>query len=585
MTRIRSETLLRTWPLWPLILLLVFLLVVPVGQILAVSMFDTGGNPTWSNYQRLYQSATYSRILLNTFEIAGWTTLLCVVMGYPIAYMLTTAHHRSRTILTLLILLPFWTSFLVRIFAWIIILSRHGVINSALSGLGVQNDIPLIYNYAGALIGMTHALMPIAILSMASVMEGIPRDLVKAAGTLGARRGQAFLRVYFPLSAPGVAAAAITVFISALGFFIAPALLGGPKDIVITQVIIDNLQQLLNWGFAASLSALLLVTTLIVFFIYDRLVGLSSFAGEIQNRVRPAGSLRHLFSACGKVLLDVLGGLTDKLEGWREKIMPPAITERSLCLGILVGAGICFLVVPIFVVVPVSFTTSSFLEWPPRGFTLKWYHEYFDSPLWLAATFRSIFVGICSAALATVIGAPAAFVFSKQKFPFRGMLLALVLSPMILPRMILAVALFYLFAQFGLVGSSFGLILAHTVLAVPYVVITMLAVLKGHDGRLEQAAGTLGAKPWSTTRLITIPLLRPGLISAFLFAFVISFDELTVALFVTGGLSATLPKQLWEEATLKASPLLAAISTVLIVGITLTVLLGEFLQRRASQKR
>jgi putative spermidine/putrescine transport system permease protein len=155
---------------------------------------------------------------------------------------------------------------------------------------------------------------------------------------------------------------------------------------------------------------------------------------------------------------------------------------------------------------------------------------------------------------------------------------------MILPRMIIALALFYLYAQIGLVGSSFGLVLSHVVLAVPYVVVTMMAVLKSHDERLEQAAGTLGAKPWQAIRRITIPLIRPGLISAFLFAFVTSFDELTVALFVTGGLSATLPKQMWDDALLKVSPILAAVSTVILVAVTVVVFIGEFFRRQSAQR-
>lgn len=575
----------RTWPLWPLVILLMLLLVVPGGQLLSVSFFNRQGEVTAANYASLVRSATYLRILVNTFELAAWTTLICILLGYPVAYLLANASGRSRSWLALFVLLPFWTSFLVRTFAWIIMLGRKGVVNSGLVALGATDPAPLIYNYTGVLVGMSHALMPIAILTMSSVMEGIPRDLTKAAGTMGARPGQAFLRIYLPLSMPGVASAALMVFISALGFFITPALLGGPRETMITQVIIDSVQTLLNWGLAAAIATILLVSTIIVFVIYDRLVGFSTLSGsEAPRRTqRDETAVGRFTRRVGKSIVTTFGKLLDAWDGigsqtrWRKK--------RRTSLVAVVGALVLgFLVLPSLVVIPVSFTESNFLEWPPQGFTLKWYQAYLESPLWLSATWRSLGVGIASAALATLIGAPAAFVLSKRKFPLRGAVFALILAPMILPRMIIALALFYLYAQIGLVGSSFGLVLSHVVLAVPYVVVTMMAVLKGHDERLEQAAGTLGARPWQAIRRITIPLIRPGLISAFLFAFVTSFDELTVALFVTGGLSATLPKQMWDDALLKVSPILAAVSTVVLVAVTVIVFIGEFFRRQSAQR-
>jgi ABC-type spermidine/putrescine transport system permease subunit II len=161
-------------------------------------------------------------------------------------------------------------------------------------------------------------------------------------------------------------------------------------------------------------------------------------------------------------------------------------------------------------------------------------------------------------------------------------LLAFLLSPMILPHLIIAIALFYLYARIGFVGTSAGLVIGHTVIAVPYVVITVMAVLKSYDRRLDQAAATPGARPISTLRRITLPLIRPGLVSAAIFAFIISFDELTIALFTTGGLTETLPKQMWDDAVMKVSPALAAVSTLMLVFVSLMVLLAEWLRRHSA---
>ncbi|MDR5780558.1 ABC transporter permease subunit, partial [Caballeronia sp. LZ065] len=159
--------------------------------------------------------------------------------------------------------------------------------------------------------------------------------------------------------------------------------------------------------------------------------------------------------------------------------------------------------------------------------------------------------------------------------------LAFVLAPIVVPRMILAVGVFYFFAKIGLVGSSLGLVLAHTVVAVPYVVITMMAVLRNYDTRLDLAAQSMGARTFTTLRRVTFPILSAGMLSSFLFAFATSFDELTIALFSSGGLSTTLPKQFWDETTMQISPVIAAVSTLLFVFISILISLADRLRRRS----
>jgi ABC-type spermidine/putrescine transport system permease subunit II len=196
---------------------------------------------------------------------------------------------------------------------------------------------------------------------------------------------------------------------------------------------------------------------------------------------------------------------------------------------------------------------------------------------------RSFVVGIFAATLSMLIGVPAAFVLARQRLLGRTAALAFILSPLIVPRIIIAIAIFYLYAKIGLVGTSLGLVLGHTVLCVPFVVVTVMAVLKNYDERLDHAAWTLGASKARTLRYITFPLIRPGLIAAFLFAFVTSFDELTIALFVSGGTATTLPKQMWTDALLKVSPTVLAVSTVVLILITAVILLAEYARRRSTQ--
>lgn len=583
--RNRFHGALRAWPLLPLMLFLLVMFLYPVGQLLTISLTDAKGGFGIAHYTRLFESSVYVQVLLITFKIAAWTTLFCIVCGYPVAYLLATTTPNTRGWLILWVLLPFWTSFLVRTFAWIVLLGRNGAVNKLLIAAGLTDaPVAMIYNFTGVMIGMTHALMPMAILTMASVMQGIPNTLVPAAGTLGARGGQAFWRIYFPLSLPGVAASALLVFITAVGFFITPALLGGARETMISQVIIENIQTVLNWGFAGAVSMLLLVTTLIVFVLYDRLLGLSTLAGE-SSTARPgllggAGArIGMLFVASLGFICDRIAEVWERIAGVRADRPAKGRSRQSLRLVVLIIIG--FLALPSFFVVPISFSSSAFMEWPPTGFSLQWYASYFESNIWISASIRSFVVALLTAALATLIATPAAFVLVRGQMRGKTAILACVLSPLILPRMIIAVALFYLYARIGLVGTTFGLVLGHTVLAVPYVVITVMAVLKSYDERLDQAAATLGATRWQTLWNVTLPLIRPGLISAFLFAFIVSFDELTIALFTTGGLSVTLPKMMWDDAVLKVSPLLAAVSTILLIFISAVILLAEWFRRRS----
>lgn len=566
----------------PLVVLLLVLLIYPVGQLLLLSFVGDQGF-TLTQYHRLFESSVYVNVLLITLKISLWTTFFSVVAGYPVAYLISSLSAKRKTSLLFWVLLSFWTSFLVRTFAWVVLLGRNGVVNQLLQALGIL-DAPanLLYNFGSVLVGMVHALMPLAVLTMLSVMENIDRNLPRAASTLGARPGTAFWKIYFPLSMPGVAAAAIMVFVTAIGFFITPALLGGRKETMITQIIIDQVQQTMNWEFAGAVSVLLLVVVLVVFAIYDKVLGLSTMTGGASTRVRTS-SRESLSRRAGDAVLTVLANVSDALFALLPKRLRRSVsgTGQSRTLWWIVLGVLAFLSAPAFLMIPLSFDSGSGLTWPPKGFSLQWYEQMFTSPVWMQAITRSLIVGVGTGLLAMLIGTPAAFLLVRANMRGKSAMLAFVLSPIVVPRMIIAVGMFYFFARVGLVGSTIGLILAHTVVAVPYVVITMMAVLRNYDTRLDLAAQSLGAGPWATLRFVTFPILGAGLMSSFLFAFATSFDELTIALFASGGLNATLPKQFWDEVTLQISPVIAAVSTCLFIFIAALIWLADRLRRRS----
>ncbi|RJF94419.1 ABC transporter permease [Oleomonas cavernae] len=218
--------------------------------------------------------AIYRDVLARTFEIAGAVTLLCLLLGFPVAYLLANLPPRRSNLLMILVLLPFWTSLLVRTAAWVVLLQENGLVNQVMMMLGVtEAPVRLVYNRIGVYIAMTHVLLPFMILPIYSVMRGISPVYRKAALSLGATPTTAFLRVYLPQTLPGLAAGVLLVFIMALGYYITPALIGGAGDQMVSYFIAFYTTDTVNWGMAAALGAVLLSATLLLYWVYNRLVG------------------------------------------------------------------------------------------------------------------------------------------------------------------------------------------------------------------------------------------------------------------------------------------------------------------------
>lgn len=246
--------------------------VYPIGRLFYTSLFT----PTLSldNYARLGRSPVYLKVFANTFEISVTVTLISLLLGYPLAFLLATAKRRAAGLMLVAIVLPLWTSVLVRTYAWMVLLGRRGLVNEGLQTLGLTDaPLPLLYNRLGVTIGMVHVLLPFMVLPIYSVMKGIDVDLLKAAQNLGANRRQAFLRIYLPLSLPGLATGGLVVFVTALGFFVTPALLGGRGDTMIAMLIDVQVSQLLDWGLGSALAAVLFAVTAAVLFAVQRLTG------------------------------------------------------------------------------------------------------------------------------------------------------------------------------------------------------------------------------------------------------------------------------------------------------------------------
>jgi len=254
-------------------------------------------------------------------------------------------------------------------------------------------------------------------------------------------------------------------------------------------------------------------------------------------------------------------------------------------LGTLTALVLVFLVAPIVIIVPLSFSSGSFFHYPLPGFSMRWYHDFFTSSFWLPSVWNSLIVGSTATVLATVLGTLAALGIWRSRFPGQALVLALLISPMVVPSIIVAVGVYFAFAPLGLTDGYSGLILAHTTLAVPFVVVTVLATLSGFDRTLLRAAASLGAPPVTTFRRVTLPLILPGVLSGAVFAFAASFDEVVVALLLAGPGQRTLPRQMFAGINDNISLTITAAATMLIaVSLVLMVAVGQ-LRRRSERLR
>jgi putative spermidine/putrescine transport system permease protein len=252
----------------------------PLLNILKFAIYDDGFTTVHFREIFFHPQGHYLSVFLTTFRVAAIVTVLSFVLGYPMAGLLLCARQKWQRLFMICIILPFWTSVLVRTYAWMVLLGRRGLVNTVLIQTGlVEQPVNLLFNTTGTIIGMTHIMLPYMIFPLFSVMQNIDLRLMSAAYTLGAKPRQAFLKIFLPLSLPGIFGGGLLVFIISLGFFITPALMGGHKDLMMAVLIERRVMDLLQWGMGAALGLVLLGATLLLVIIVRRFIGIETLFG------------------------------------------------------------------------------------------------------------------------------------------------------------------------------------------------------------------------------------------------------------------------------------------------------------------
>src|SRR5215813_3392901 len=263
--------------LGPSTAVLVLLFIAPIAYVLMLSVTDP--RLGLAHYQRIFTVPLYTRVLINTFLTSLVVTAACLVLGYPVAYVMARRSGWVGTVLLTIVAMSFWTGFLVRTYAWLVILGGKGPVAAAYGALGLGPAPQLLFNTFSSTLGMTHILLPYMVLALYATMRKIDPSHLKAAASLGARPRVAFLEVFLPLSLPGVVNGSLLVFVTCLGFFVTPVLLGTPRDMMISQLINQQIEELLAWGFASALAVILLATVGVTLAIYNHYAGLDRLWG------------------------------------------------------------------------------------------------------------------------------------------------------------------------------------------------------------------------------------------------------------------------------------------------------------------
>lgn len=517
-----------------------------------------------ANYQAFLGQRANVRVLFQTIEVSVVATAICLIIGYPMAYLITAASKRLRMTLLALVIIPYLTSLLARTYAWIVILGDRGLINNVLLEFGlISSPLPLIYNRMAVYIGMVHIMLPVMILPLVSVMMGIDKSLMAAARSMGARPFAAFWRVFLPLSLPGVRSGTLLVFVSCLGFYITPAALGGLGDAMLSTFIASQISSSFDLKGSATAAFILLGIAAVML----SMLGLD-LSGTPGRAAAPAqNSLLSRLPLIG-MLTRYLNELATRARAkrWTAQLYQTGGESHSEIVGrAFVLLVMFYLLFPGMVVIIMSFSPGSFLEFPPSTLSLKWYRSFFGDPSWTGAAWTSIHIGIAVAILSTVVGTLAAYGLSRTFPRLRAFLTMVLLAPITFPSIVVAIAAYFGLLNLGLIGTETGIVLAHSIGSIGLVVVIVSATLANFDRRLEQAAKSMRAGPLQTFRRVTLPLIRPGIIGGAVFAFIHSFDEVIVSSLVSGFSIRTLPLKIWEDVRHEIDPTIAAVASLLML--------------------
>ncbi|EPZ86712.1 ABC transporter, permease protein [Burkholderia cenocepacia K56-2Valvano] len=501
-----------------------------------------------SHYAFLFTDSLYFATYVNSVWVAAITTLLCLLLGYPMAYYIARSNPATRNLLMMGVMLPFWTSFLIRVYAWIGILKNNGLLNNFLMWIGLTHTPIELYrtNYA-VYIGMVYSYLPFLVMPLYAHLVKMDLRLLEAAYDLGAKPWKAFVQITLPLSKNGIIAGCLLVFIPAVGEYVIPELLGGANTLMIGRVMWNEFFNNADWPMASAVTCAMVLLLLV-----------------------PMAMFQH-FQAKEQ------GGASMK-------------PNRYLQFAALF-VGFAFLYVPIISLIVYSFNESKLVTvW--SGFSFRWYAALAEDDELLTAAWLSLKIGVLTAFASVFIGTWAGFVLARMG-RFRGFALfsGMINAPLVIPEVIQGISLLLLFIELAKwIGwpaerGVFTIWLGHVMLCISYVAIIVQSRVRELNPSLEEAALDLGATPLKVFFTITLPLISQALIAGWLLSFTLSIDDLVLSAFLSGPGSTTLPLVVFSRVRLGLNPEMNALATLFIIAVTAGVVIANFVMLRQERKR
>ncbi|MEE8345301.1 MAG: ABC transporter permease subunit [Woeseiaceae bacterium] len=565
-SRVRAYFLKHEWLrgyalLSPTLLVMICALALPILTLVVYSFWTQDyvhidKTATLNNYETFFDKWIYGKLLLRSIRMSATVTLITILLAYPVAYFL--AFRVKKNIMTWLILinLPLWTSYLLRVLAWKIMLGNNGVINSTLLGLEIiQGPLEfLLYSRFAVILTLVHGWAAFTILPIYLSLSKIDRSLLETAADLGESPIRTFLRVTLPLSMPGVIAAAVIQFIPTVGEYVIPMMVGGPRGMMFGQIIAAQFGEANNWPMGAALTIIMMITITAVALTFIWLAQ----RGTVKRREMET------------VLVPNESAITAR--------------RRFSPLFFYVVLYLMFLYIPSLILPIFSFNDSIQMALPLQDFTVRWYLEIPTRPGLLEALGNSFKLAIPVAIVSTTLATIAAKALTRYRFPGQGLATGFILLPMVMPGIILAFGLLVLALAVSVPLSLWTIGVAHVVFTVPFSTLVVRARLEGFGKSLEESAQDLGENAWMTFWRVTFPLILPGVGACLLLSFIASFDEFVFALFL-GGNHVTLPVFMWTQVRFPQTlPTILALGTCIIMGSVVLLGTAEWLRRMGAQQ-
>ena len=505
---------------------------VPLAVLVVYSFWPTEDGQiihrwTTENYARFFTEEAYWRMLLRSFWLVSLASALTVLLSFPFAYFVAAKVRPSRRLVWILIaIIPFWTSYLIRVFAWLHMFGDEGLINKALIGIGLV-DSPIGFFGFGRpaiLITFVYLLFPLSFLATYIAIERINPAMSDAAADLGARPWRKLVTITLPTARSGIVAGFVFAFIAMMGDYATPQLIGGTSGTLYANLITNQFGYSLQWGFGATLAVLFLVAILLLVTVLRLMVGGVESAGEYT------------------------GGFTRR--------RAPFLFGYSVLYLI-------FLYTPPALLVLLAFNNSDESGLPFVGFTTRWFTEVFNNPVLLDSLWTSLQVAITAVLISAVLGTLAAVQIVRVKGRLRSFNLGMIAVPLFLPPLVLGLAIIVGLNALGLQRGLWTIIAGHTILTLPVVTLLILVRLEGLDRNQETAAMDLGALPWLAFLTVSVPQALPGILAGIMIAFAISMDEFILTFLVTGS-QQTLPLYIFGSLRIRVTPELNAISALML---------------------